>query len=122
VPPPGTFSAIPRSSLRVDRTIERQEPAGAGIAERRPPGTDFTPLLRGLPQDQCQSPHWGYVLRGSIHLRYANGDEELTQAGEVFYWPGGHTGWTEEGTTFLEFSPADQIKPVLEHVQAQMAR
>jgi hypothetical protein len=55
-----------------------------------PPGVDFTPLLKGLPHDQCQSPHWGYVLRGSIHLRYANGDEELAQAGEVFYWPAGH--------------------------------
>jgi hypothetical protein len=86
-----------------------------------PPGVDFTPLLKGLPHDQCQSPHWGYVLRGSIHLRYANGDEELAQAGEVFYWPAGHTGWTEEGITFLEFSPASEIKPVLEHVQAQMA-
>ena len=38
-----------------------------------PPGVDFTPLLKGLPHDQCQSPHWGYVLRGSIHLRHANG-------------------------------------------------
>jgi hypothetical protein len=86
-----------------------------------PPGVDFTPLLKGLPHDQCQSPHWGYVLRGSIHLRYANGDEEVAQAGEVFYWPAGHTGWTEEGITFVEFSPASEIKPVLEHVQAQMA-
>jgi hypothetical protein len=86
-----------------------------------PPGVDFTPLLKGLPHDQCQSPHWGCVLRGSIHLRYANGDEELAQAGEVFYWPAGHTGWTEEGITFLEFSPAADIKPVLDHVQAQTA-
>jgi hypothetical protein len=86
-----------------------------------PPGVDFTPLLKGLPHDQCQSPHWGYVLRGSIHLRYANGDEELARAGEVFYWPAGHTGWTEEGITFVEFSPASEIKPVLDHVQAQMA-
>jgi hypothetical protein len=28
--------------------------------------TDLTPLLQGLPNDQCPSPHWGYVLKGSI--------------------------------------------------------
>lgn len=85
-----------------------------------PPGTDFAPLLKGLPEDRCQSPHWGYVLRGSIQVRYANGDEELTRAGEVFYWPGGHTAWTQEGIAFLEFSPAADIGPVLEHVKGQL--
>jgi hypothetical protein len=85
-----------------------------------PPGTDFAPLLKGLLEDQCHSPHWGYVLRGSIQVRYANGDEELTRAGEVFYWPGGHTAWTQEGIAFLEFSPAADIGPVLEHVKGQL--
>jgi hypothetical protein len=114
--------SIPRE-LKVD-ALETRGTQWGDISVRYlelPPGVDFTPLLKGLPQDQCLSPHWGYVLHGSIHLRYANGDEELTQAGEVFYWPAGHTGWTQEGITFLEFSPASEIKPVLDHVQAQMA-
>jgi hypothetical protein len=85
-----------------------------------PPGVDLTPV-QGLPEDLCRSSHWGYALRGSIQLRYANGDEELAQAGEVFYWPAWHTGWTQEAITFFEFSPAADIKPVLEHLQAQMA-
>ena len=38
---------------------------------RFPKGADATPLLVGLPQDLCQCPHWGLVLRGSIHVRYA---------------------------------------------------
>lgn len=88
---------------------------------RLPPGVDFTPLFRGLPDDLCQSPHWGQVLEGSIHLRYADGTEEVTAAGEVFYWPGGHTGWTDEGVTFVEFSPAGAIGPVLEHLAGQFA-
>ena len=87
---------------------------------RPAPGSDFAPLLKGLLEDQCHSPHWGYVLRGSIQVRYANGDEELTRAGEVFYWPGGHTAWTQEGIAFLEFSPAADIGPVLEHVKGQL--
>ena len=25
---------------------------------------DATPLLKGLPDDRCQCPHWGYVING----------------------------------------------------------
>lgn len=28
-------------------------------------GTDISALLEGLENDLCQSPHWGYVVRGS---------------------------------------------------------
>ena len=54
-----------------------------------PAGVDFTPLFKGLPGDMCQCPHWGIVLTGSISLRYADGSEEVTRAGEAYYWPGG---------------------------------
>ena len=47
--------------------------------------------------------------------------QEVTSAGDLYYWPGGHTGWTDEGVTFVEFSPADAIKPVLEHLAAQLS-
>jgi len=86
-----------------------------------PAGVDFTPLLKGLPDDRCPCPHWGYVLRGAITVRYADGTEETTRAGEAYYWPGGHTGWTDEGVTFIEFSLADEIRPVLEHLSAQLS-
>lgn len=85
-----------------------------------PAGTDFTPLFKGLPGDLCQCPHWGVVLEGSISLRYADGREETTSAGEMFFWPGGHTGWTDEGVTFIEISPVDQIREVMQHVASQM--
>jgi len=29
-------------------------------------GTDIAPLLQGLENDLCQSPHWGYVLQGEL--------------------------------------------------------
>ena len=86
-----------------------------------PAGVDFTPLFKGLPGDMCQSPHWGIVLSGSITVRYADGTEETTRAGELYYWPAGHTGWTDEGVTFVEFSPAEAIAPVLAHLAEQVA-
>jgi len=104
--------------------IETRASEGGDLLARHitlPAGVDFTPLFQGLPGDLCQCPHWGQVLAGSIRLRYADGTEELNSAGDVYYWPAGHTGWTDEGVTFLEFSPKHQIKPVLEHLAAQMA-
>jgi len=86
-----------------------------------PAGVDFTPQLKGLPGDMCQCPHWGYVLSGSIHLRFADGSEETTRGGEIYYWPPGHTGWTEEAVSFIEFSPSAEIAPVLQHLAARMS-
>lgn len=88
---------------------------------RLPAGTDFTPLFVGLPGDLCQCAHWGQVLEGSITVRYADGHEETNRAGDVYYWPGGHTGWTDDGVTFLEFSPTADIMPVLDHLSKQLA-
>jgi hypothetical protein len=86
-----------------------------------PAGADFTPLFKGLPDDRCACPHWGYVIDGSIHVRYADGGEDVNQAGDLYYWPGGHTAWTDSGVVFIEFSPAADIAPVLAHVVAQLA-
>jgi hypothetical protein len=86
-----------------------------------PAGADLRPLLAGLPDGQCACPHWGYVLEGSITLRYADGTEETNRAGDLYYWPGGHTAWTAEGVRFVEFSSAAEIQPVLAHLGAQLA-
>lgn len=109
--------------MKVDE-IETRSCEGGGILARHihlPAGVDFTPLFKGLPGDLCQSAHWGYIVEGSIRVRYADGTEELNSAGDVYYWPAGHTGWTDEGVTFLEWSPTADIQPVLEHLAAQMA-
>jgi hypothetical protein len=109
--------------MQVDGIETRASEDGDVLARyvQLPAGVDFTPLFKGLPGDLCQCPHWGYVLAGSIRLRYADGTEEVSSAGDVYSWPGGHTGWTDEGVTFLEFSPTAEIQPVLEHLAAQMA-
>lgn len=86
-----------------------------------PAGTDFRPLFEGLPDGLCQCPHWGVVLEGSITLRFADGTEETSQAGDAYYWPAGHTGWTDTGVVFFEVSPAEELRPVLEHLAAQLA-
>ena len=104
--------------------IETRGMATGGITVRHidlPAGVDFTPLFVGLPGDMCQSPHWGQVIEGSITVRYADGTEETTSAGDIYHWPAGHTGWTEKGVVFIEFSPTEAITPVLEHLASQMS-
>ena len=81
-----------------------------------PGGTDFTPLLKGLPNDLCHCPHWGYIVKGSIHVRYADGTEEAVKAGEVFYWPVGHTEWTDEDSAWIDFNPEKEYAELLAHV------
>ena len=50
---------------------------------------DATPLMKGQPDDRCQCPHWGYVIKGGATFRYADRDE-VYEAGDAFYTPPGH--------------------------------
>ena len=65
---------------------------------------DMTPRLKGLPDDLCQSPHWGYVVKGKLVYRMGDRDEEIT-GGEAFYVPAGHTLISDAGTEVVFFSP-----------------
>jgi hypothetical protein len=87
---------------------------------RFPKGADATPLLEGLENNLCQCPHWGTVLKGSIHIRYADGQEEVVHAGDVYYWPPGHTVWVDEDYEAVEFSPAGPMGQVINHLKAKM--
>jgi len=87
---------------------------------RLPAGTDMAPVLQGLPGDRCPSPHWGVVLEGSIHLVHADGSEEVTRAGEAYYWPAGHTGYTHDGCVFIEVGPVAPMRQFSEHAQAKL--
>jgi hypothetical protein len=85
-------------------------------------GVDATPLLEGLPQDRCQVPHWGYMLDGSIQVSYTDGTKEVCRAGDVFFWPAGHTVRVEEDATFVEFSPKGPIDDLYAHIRRKTAK
>jgi hypothetical protein len=71
---------------------------------------DATPLMKGLPDDRCQCPHWGYVVAGKLTFRYAD-REEVFEAGDAFYTPPGHVPVKHEpGTEIVLFSPADELR------------
>ncbi len=41
---------------------------------------DMAPFFKGLPNDQCQCEHMGYVIKGKIAFRSADGDETTRPA------------------------------------------
>lgn len=80
------------------------------------PETDLTPYFANQPDGRCSAEHWGLVLEGAVHVRYADDTVETTGAGEAYHWPAGHTAWTDEGVVFLAITPAAQEREMEEHI------
>ena len=57
-----------------------------------------------LPDGRCPCPHWGYVIKGRLRVKYAD-HEEVLSAGEVYYLAPGHIPVVEEPLEIVEFSP-----------------
>jgi hypothetical protein len=81
--------------------------------------TDLAPFFRGLPEDQCQCAHIGYVLKGRLTFRSTEG-EETFEAGDAYYAPPGHTPVLFAGTEVVEFSPTKELGRTLEVVTKNM--
>jgi hypothetical protein len=81
-----------------------------------PAGADATPLFQGLPDNLCQCPHWGYLIKGRMRIRYRD-HEEVINSGEVYYTPPGHIPSFEQDCEIVEFSPKQLYSEFLEVVE-----
>ena len=88
--------------------------------ETFPEGTDTAPIFKGLPDDRCQCPHWGYVLKGRMRIRYPD-REEVIEAGDAYYMEPGHLPLFEEDTEVLEFSPKGEYQKTMEVAERNIA-
>jgi len=82
--------------------------------------SDLGPLLKGLPDDLCQCPHWGYLLKGSMTVTYAD-REEVYEAGDAFYMSPGHSPRNAPDTEFVIFSPKEEFAILQAHFEKAMA-
>ena len=80
---------------------------------------DPAPLFKGLPDDNCQCPHWGYVIKGRLRFRYGD-REEVYVAGDAYYVPPGHLPILEAGVQYVEFSPTVELAKSMEVVERNM--
>lgn len=76
---------------------------------------DLRDLFKGLPDDRCQAPHWGYVVTGRLIFHTAGGPEEFV-AGDAYYVGPGHTPELFAGTEVVEFSPTAELQQTMEVV------
>ena len=81
-------------------------------------GIDLGPGLQGLPGDLCPCPHWGYMLKGRLRMKTAEGDQ-VFEAGDAFYWGPGHAPEALEDCEYVDFSPTAEFEPVLDHLTGQ---
>lgn len=81
--------------------------------------TDLSPFFDGLPNNQCQCEHWGYVIKGKVSFKSADG-EETFETGDAYYLPPGHTPVLYAGTEIIEFSPTEELQRTIEVVTKNM--
>lgn len=111
------------TSFDADGIVVREaEWGGTNVGfQRFPKGFDLAPLLKGLPHDECQCPHWGYVLKGRMIVRQA-GRDVVVAAGETYYAPPGHSVRFDADTELIEWSPAEALAATMKVIEGNLAR
>ena len=82
---------------------------------------DMSDMFKGLPDDRCQCPHWGVVLKGKLKFSDATGDT-IIEAGEAYYMAPGHLPYLYAGSEVIEFSPTKLLQDTLAVVEKNMAQ
>ena len=80
---------------------------------------DLSPFFEGLPNNQCQADHWGYVIKGKVTFKTSDG-EETNETGDAYHMAPGHTPVLFAGTEIVEFSPTKPLQEVIAVVSRNM--
>lgn len=79
-------------------------------------GTDIAPLLKGLNNDACHAPHWGYIISGEVVVTYIDGNVDTCTGNDIFYWPPGHSVRVNKDAEIILFSPQHEHTQVMDHM------
>jgi hypothetical protein len=88
--------------------------------EKAHAGQDASAMVKGLPDDRCQAPHWGYLFSGSMTVHYLDRDETI-ESGQAYYIAPGHLLTFHTDCEALEFTPTDRLEQTLEAVRRNHA-
>ncbi len=83
-------------------------------------GQDASSMVKGLPDDRCQAPHWGYLFSGTMVVDYGDRQETIS-AGQAYYVAPGHKLTFETDCEALEFTPTEALEQTLEAVRRNHA-
>lgn len=113
----GTKNDIPLTQQNFGvQTREIQWGEMSSSIDTFPRGFDFSTALKGLPDDACQCPHWGHLIKGNMRVRYTDGTEEEIHQGDAFYMKPGHVPYIQEECEWILFSPADKMRQTREQI------
>ncbi len=88
--------------------------------EKAHAGQDASNMVKGLPDDRCQAPHWGYLFSGRMTVDYGDRQETI-EGGQAYYVAPGHKLTFESDCEALEFTPTDALEQTLEVVRRNHA-
>ena len=88
--------------------------------EKAHAGQDASSMVKGLPDDRCQAPHWGYLFSGRMVVDHGDRRETIV-AGQAYYIPPGHKLTFESDCEALEFTPTVALEQTLEAVRRNHA-
>jgi hypothetical protein len=83
-------------------------------------GQDASSMVKGLPDDRCQAPHWGYLFSGTMTVDYGD-HQETIEGGQAYYVAPGHKISFGTDCDALEFTPTDALEQTLEAVRRNHA-
>ena len=79
-------------------------------------GQDASAMVRGLPDDRCQAPHWGFLFSGAVTVDYGDRVERIV-AGQAYHIAPGHRITFEADSEALEFTPTEELEKTFEAVR-----
>lgn len=83
-------------------------------------GQDASSMVRGLPDDRCQAPHWGYLFSGRMVVDYGDRRETI-EGGQAYHVAPGHTITFEADCDAVEFTPTEALERTLEAARRNAA-
>ncbi len=108
----GTFTTDTTELAFEDEGLgEQRTGEGGGMVvalEHWKAGLDTGEMFADLVDGACQEPHWGYIIKGRITMRYTDGTTETLSAGQAYHIPPGHNAHVDEEAELVEFTRTDQ--------------
>ena len=77
---------------------------------------DEKTMFKDLPGGRCPCPHWGYLFKGKMTVRYSD-HEETIEAGEAYYLKPGHNSTITKGTESIEVSPKQEYEGAINAIR-----
>ena len=103
----------------LDVRLEHLEGGYSVCFESHTADADLGALFRGLPDDRCPLPRWGYVVKGKVGFVFPD-RKETFEAGDAYYVPPGHVPVHYAGAEIVEFSPTDILEKTMKVVMSNL--